>query len=100
MSRLEFFARPLVEFDPTNKEHRSIYNEFIKKPGWGHSPYRFICPDVHGSNLVSMIQQKMLEFYIKKEFAVGGRPKQCTVPKKPHKAIAQKAVKLVDTTVV
>lgn len=68
MSKLEFWARPLVQFDPHNKEHRAIYNEFMKKPGWGHSPYRFICPEQHGSNLVTMIQQLMLEYYVQKEF--------------------------------
>jgi hypothetical protein len=84
MSKLEFWARPLVAFDPHNKEHRAIYSEFVKKPGWGHSPYRFICPDVRGMNLVSMIQQKMLEYYIKREF------------KEPKPLVSQKRTKLVD----
>ena len=69
MSKLEFYARPLVAFDAANKEHRRHYNEFLAYRGWGSCPVRFICPDQTGWDLVSMIQRQMLEYYVKKEFA-------------------------------
>jgi hypothetical protein len=68
MSRLEFWARPLVAFDPSLKEHRQIYYQFVVNRGWGHSPYRFICPDNHGADLVTMIQHSLIEYYVQKEF--------------------------------
>jgi len=30
MSKLEFLARPLVAFDPYNKDHRRYYAEFLE----------------------------------------------------------------------
>ena len=68
MSRLEFYARPLVAFDPTNKEHRRWYYEFIEYGGWGKCPVRFICPDESGSDLVKMITRVIVEYYIGREF--------------------------------
>ena len=68
MSRLEFYSRPLVAFDVTNKEHRAIYYQFVKEKSWGHSPYRFIVPDDHGWDLITMIQRQLLDYYVRKEF--------------------------------
>jgi len=87
MSRLEFYSRPLVAFDPALKEHRQIYYKFLENASWGHSPYRFICPEEHG-DLVSLIQRSMIEFYIRKEF---GR----SAPK-PEPLVRQKRKKTVD----
>jgi hypothetical protein len=88
MSKLEFFSRPLVAFDPNNKQHREWYNDFIKYRGWGRCPVRFICPDVSGMNLVTMIQQQLIEYYVNKEFN--------RVAKTPQKTVAQKRKKTVD----
>jgi hypothetical protein len=88
MSRLEFYSRPLIAFDPSNKNHREWYYEFTKYRGWGKCPVRFICPDVSGMNLVTMIQQQMIEYYVSKEFN--------RVPKAPQKTVAQKRKKTVD----
>jgi hypothetical protein len=88
MSRLEFWARPLVAFDPSLKEHRQIYYQFVVNRGWGHSPYRFIVPDNHGADLVTMIQRTLIEYYVHKEF---GKP----LPK-PEPAVRQKRKKSVD----
>jgi hypothetical protein len=101
MSLLEFWARPLVAFDATNKEHRAIYNEFVKYRGWGKSPYRFIVPDVTSANLPSMIQQKMLDYYVQKEFrGVAEKPQPKMRPKplpvKTTRKAVQKAKKMVD----
>lgn len=68
MSRLEFYSRPLVAFDPENKEHRRYYAEFLEYGGWGKCPVRFICPDDVGMDLPSMIKNRLVEYYVGKEF--------------------------------
>jgi len=78
MSRLEFYSRPLVAFDPDNKEHRQIYYRFVRDRSWGHSPYRFICPEDHGTDLITMIQRLLIDYYIRREF---GNRLQSTQPK-------------------
>jgi hypothetical protein len=88
MSRLEFWARPLVAFDPALKEHRQVYYQFVVDRSWGHSPYRFICPDAHGADLVTMIQRALIEYYVHKEF---GKPAP-----KPEPAVRQNRKKTVD----
>jgi hypothetical protein len=84
MSKLEFYARPLVAFDPTNKDHRRWYYEFVEYGGWGNCPVRFICPHESGSDLVKMITRMLVEHYIQKEFVTS------------KKTVAQKAKKTVD----
>lgn len=92
MSRLEFYARPLVAFDPKNKDHRRYYHEFVKFKGWGRCPVRFICPHDIGHDLTIMIRNELIEYYVNREFA--------TVAKKPQtKTVAQKAKKTVDKRV-
>ncbi len=68
MSKLEFYCRPLVAFDPNNKDHRRWYYEFVDYGGWGRCPVRFICPDDTGFDLTIMIRNQLVEYYIKKEF--------------------------------
>ena len=92
MSRLEFYARPLVAFDPKNKDHRRWYHEFIKFKGWGRCPVRFICPNDIGYDLTIMIRNELIDYYVNREFA--------PVVKKPQtKTVAQKAKKTVDKRV-
>jgi hypothetical protein len=100
MSRLEFYGRPLVAFDATNPTHRSYYYDFLKNRGWGGCPVRFICPEAQGMNLVTMIQQAMLQFYVEREFELGSRLRAKTVAKKPQKKVSQKTMKLVDAQLV
>ena len=97
MSRLEFWSRPLIEFDPEDPDHRAYYYDFLQRGTWGYCPYRFIVPDVQGANLINMIQHKMLSYYVSREFEQGARIRNKTVAKKPQKKVSQKAVKLVDT---
>ena len=88
MSKLEFYARPLVAFDPKNKEHRKWFHQFIEYGGWGTCPVRFICPDESGSDLVKMITRQLVDFYIEKEFKSGKKVVQKarkTVDKQPKK---------------
>ena len=68
MSKLEFLARPLVAFDPGNKDHRRYYAEFLEYGGWGMCPVRFICPDTAGYDLTLMIRNELVQYYIDREF--------------------------------
>lgn len=68
MSKLEYLARPLVAFDPLNKDHRRYYAEFLEYGGWGSCPVRFICPSDSGSDLTLMIRNRLVEYYITREF--------------------------------
>lgn len=68
MSKLEFFQRPLTAFDPGNKDHRRYYAEYLEYGGWGKCPVRFICPDDCGMDLPTMIKNRLVEFYISREF--------------------------------
>lgn len=66
MSKLGLFVRPLVEFDPKNREHRRHVATFLQTQAWGKVPYRFV---VSGTDVtIAAIQQKLLEYYSAKEF--------------------------------
>lgn len=71
MSKLEFLARPLVAFDPHNKDHRRYYADFVEYGGWGRCPVRFIVPEDYGMDLPTMIQKRLIEYYIEREFGGG-----------------------------
>ncbi len=68
MSKLEYLARPLVAFDPSNKQHRRYYAEYLEYGGWGRCPVRFIVPEDHGFDLPTMIRNSLVEYYVTKEF--------------------------------
>ena len=67
MTKLAFFARPLVAFDPANKDHRRYYAEYLEYGGWGKSPVQFICPEDHG-DLITMMQRALVAWYTVDEF--------------------------------
>ena len=71
MSRLEYFGRTLVAFDANNKDHRRYYAEFVENKTWGRCPVRFICPDDCGGDLISMIKNNMIQYYVDREFGGG-----------------------------
>jgi hypothetical protein len=85
MSRLEYYARQLVAFDAHNKDHRRWYYQFLEYGGWGTCPVRFICPESTGMDLILMIKNQMIEYYVNREFD--------RVAKKPHALVAQKRKK-------
>lgn len=87
MSKLEFYARPLVAFDPENKDHRRWYHQFVQDKGWGHCPVRFICPNDIGHDLTIMIRNLLIDYYVNKEFVA---------KKQQGKTVAQKRKKTVD----
>ena len=68
MSKLEFLSRPLVAFDPSNKDHRRYYAEFVEYGGWGRCPVRFIVPEDHGMDLPTMIRNRLVDYYVSREF--------------------------------
>lgn len=69
MNKLEYLiSRPLVRFDPANKEHRRYFADFLKHGGWGGCPVRFICMDEYSDNLIAQIQRQLLEYYMGREF--------------------------------
>jgi hypothetical protein len=84
VSKLEYYARPLVAFDPSNKDHRRWYYDFVEYGGWGTCPVRFICPNDIGYDLTIMIRNELIEYYIKKEF------------ERSTKKVVQKTKKTVD----
>lgn len=69
MSKLSYAGRPWVAFDPTNKQHRQWYHNFVENNGWGHCPVRFICPESDGGgDLIMLIRNQLVEYYISREF--------------------------------
>lgn len=68
MSKLEYYARPLVAFDASNKDHRRWYHIFQKERSWGHCPVRFICPNDVGYDLTIIIREQLIKYYVDKEF--------------------------------
>jgi hypothetical protein len=75
MSRLEYYSRPLVAFDPHNKDHRRYFAEFQTQHTWGTCPVRFIVPEDHG-DLVSLMQRSLIQYYIEREFRLSQRKKK------------------------
>jgi len=71
MSKLEYLARPLVAFDPYNKDHRRYYADYLENGGWGNCPVRFIFPEDNGDNLPSMIKNSLIAWYVQREFGGG-----------------------------
>ena len=71
-----------MAFDPSNKDHRRWYYDFLEYRGWGKCPVRFICPNDSGMDLTLMIRDNLAKWYVDKEF-------------KPKKVV-QKTKKTVD----
>lgn len=66
MSRLDYWGRPWVVFDATNKNHRRWFAEFQRTSTWGRCPVRFIVEQ--NGELLSLIQQQLIDYYVRKEF--------------------------------
>lgn len=69
MSILIDGARPVVEFDPTNGQHRKWYSEFQFHRSWSDCPVKFIVTGEQGIPH-GIMQRKLLEYYLSTEFAV------------------------------
>lgn len=70
--------RPWAVFDPTNKDHRRYYAEFLHNRSWGRCPVRFYVPDEAAGDLLLMIHDKLARYYTEKEF---GEKNICNVVK-------------------
>lgn len=82
MSKLSYWGRPWAIFDSSNKQHRRWFTEFQRTRTWGHCPVRFVVDDEQG-NLITMMQQQMIDYYVNKEFK---RPTdQTKAQRKPRK---------------
>lgn len=66
MSRLDYWGRPWVVFDATNKQHRRWFAEFQRTSTWGRCPVRFIVEQ--NGELLTLIQQQLIDYYVRKEF--------------------------------
>lgn len=66
MNKLILHGRPVIYFDVQDKQHRAWFAEFNKTYSWKHCPVRFMVPEV--GDLITMIRQQLIEFYVKKEF--------------------------------
>ena len=60
-------TNPLVKFDANKIEHRKQYHEFFKRNAWGASGDRFIL-ETPFMDVPTMIQNKMVSYYMSKEF--------------------------------
>jgi hypothetical protein len=67
MNKLNLYHRPWVLFDPANRDHRKYYHEFLQRRTWGYCPVRFVVGD-DTSDLVTMIQRNLIDYYVGKEF--------------------------------
>jgi hypothetical protein len=74
MSKLALFGRQFVVFDPSNKDHRRWFAEFNRYASWKSCPVRFVVDDDNG-DLVTMIQRRLIQYYVDKEFGTKDRPK-------------------------
>ena len=81
MSKLSFIGRQWTVFDAANKTHRMYFKEFQRRSTWGSCPVRFICDDA-GADLLTMIQRRLIQYYVDREFAPTAVP---SVSKKQHK---------------
>lgn len=68
MSKLALYGRPWVAFDPSNKQHRKYFYDFLKYRGWSRCPVRFVIPDDCGMDLPTMIKNQLISYYVSKEF--------------------------------
>ncbi len=66
---LDHALRPVVLFNPANKQHRQYYANFLKEGSWGKCPLRFAVEgDASNNNLAFAMQRMLTEYYISKEF--------------------------------
>jgi len=82
MSVLELHGRPYTVFDPSNKQHRRFYSDFVRTASWGACPVRFVVPEDHG-DLITMIQRSLVKYYVEREFPIVVKKQRRRTKKKP-----------------
>lgn len=58
----------IIEFDPSNREHRAAVRAFMRRRAWVDSPLRFAYDPAYGS-VAEQVQAKLLDWYIAQEEA-------------------------------
>ena len=66
-SFLELHRRPVVQFDPTNPEHRKQAAIFLREGTWSKSPWAFYAPE--NLSIKAYAMQSLVDYYVKREFA-------------------------------
>ena len=88
-TKLDIFRKPVIAFDPENKQHRKYWAMFLRDKSWVNIPVRFaFTENVH--DIAYMINRQLAEYYVTKEFKSVVNQPQETVAKKPQKS-AQKS---------
>lgn len=64
--------RPVVAYDPANKQHRKYLAEYLRTHSWAKCPYRFVSVDHTGVDHLVSMTNATLSYYISKEFARSG----------------------------
>ena len=64
---LDINRRPLVKFEPSNKEHRRYYAHYKESRSWGKCPVEFWVPYYYG-NVANMCEVLLTEYYLRSEF--------------------------------
>lgn len=59
--------RPIVIFDPKNKDHRELFYTFLRTTSWKNCPYQWAIDDA-SLDVVHCINKKLLAHYIQQEF--------------------------------
>ncbi len=65
--RMHLKLRPIVAFDPSNRQHRENYAEFLRTGSWRHCAVRYEIDESYGE-LQGRLQRRLLEYYMGKEF--------------------------------
>lgn len=65
--RLAVAARPVLEFDETDKDHRMLMFEFLRTGSWASSPVRFTHRDGSIEQLPAMLGD-LAKYYAQREF--------------------------------
>ena len=68
--------RPTKIFDPTDKEHRELFQKFLKTKSWVHCPYQWAIDD-DSLDVVHCIGKKIMAYYLAGEFVVK-KPRKTT----------------------
>ena len=69
MFKTRLYLRPWALFDPSNKEHRQHYYNFVKNKSWKGCPYQWVIAD-ESIDIVYSMQRAVAEYYAAKEFTV------------------------------
>ena len=69
MSKLALFGRPYVVFDVNNIDHRRWFTEFATTASWKNCPVRVVVEGQGLGNMVSIMQNQLIEYYGKQEFS-------------------------------